>query len=407
MAAGDQEAGASSGSVPSPTAGARWAGHMVPAIGLLPLRVFLGVTYLYAGIDKFANPHFLAPGDPMNVAAQMAGYANSSPLAPLIKAAAPAAIEIGILIALAELAIGLGVLTGLAFRLAAASGAAISLLFWLTASWSSTPYFFSPDLPYAFGFLTLALVGHGGLYALDPLGRRAATGTAGVADGAPGAAASTESGARDGASARRAFLQVGLLALVTLAVAALSLPLRALGYGQRGSTGAVTPTKVPTPAPATPAPTPAPTEVAPIATASPSAAATAAPTASPTPPPTAVPSVPAASGPVIGNTADFASGNGLPFTVPMQAPYAMNPGGPGIMVELPDGSVVAYNAVCTHGRCTVGWDASTSILQCPCHTARFDPAAGATVLSGPAPTPLVSIPVAVGSDGAIHVTATA
>ena len=404
MAEADQETGSSTAPGAGRPAGSRWAGRTVPAVGLLPLRVFLGATYLYAGIDKFANPHFLAVGDPMNVAAQMAGYANSSPLAPLLKAAAPAAIEIGILIALAELAIGLGVLTGLAFRLAAAAGAAISLLFWLTASWSSTPYFFSPDLPYALGFLTLALVGHGGLYVLDPFGRRSRADLA--ADGAPVVAAADEV-ASDRGSSRRAFLGVGLLALITLAVAALSLPLRALGYGQRGGSAAVTPTRAPTAAPATPQPTPAPTEVAPLASASPSAVATAAPTASPTPAPTAPPSAPAATGPVIGNLTDFASGNGLPFTVPMEAPYAMNPGGPGIMVELADGSVVAYNAVCTHGRCTVGWDATTSILQCPCHTARFDPAQGAAVLSGPAPTPLVGIPVAVGPDGAIHVTATA
>jgi thiosulfate dehydrogenase [quinone] large subunit len=348
-------------------------------------------------VDKFANPHFLAQGDPMNVAAQMAGYANSSPLAPLIKAAAPAAIEIGMLIALAEIAIGLGVLSGLTFRLAAAAGAAISLLFWLTASWSSTPYFFSPDLPYAFGFLTLALVGHGGLYVLHPFARRGAT----IEVDSP-----AEAGSDHGGSGRRVFLQMGLLAILTFAVAALSLPLRALGFGQPGGTGAVTPTRAPTPAPATPSPSPAPTQVAPIATTAPSVAATAAPM--PTPAPTAPPSAPSASGPVIGNLADFSSGNnGIAFTVPMEAPYAMNPGGPGIMVELPDGSVAAFNAVCTHGRCTVGWDATTSIMQCPCHTARFDPANGATVLSGPAPTPLVGIPVAVGADGAIHVTAVA
>ena len=402
-----EQGGAGAGDpVPAPGRPGRWAGRTVPAAGLLPLRVFLGVTYLYAGVDKFASPHFLSASDPFNVAAQMAGYANASPLAPLITAAAPAAIPIGILIALAELAVGLGVLSGLAFRLAAAAGVAISLLFWLTASWSSTPYFFSPDRPYAFGFLTLALVGHGGLYVLNPFaGRGATTGT----DAPAVAGRQAEAAVGDDGSGRRVVLQMGLLAILTFAVAALSLPLRALGFGQRGGgTAAVTPTRAPTPAPATPSPSPAPTEAAPVASTASSLPSTAAPTPPPTPAPTSPPSAPTASGPVIGNLADFSSGtNGIAFTVPMEAPYEMNPGGPGIMVELPDGSVVAFNAVCSHGRCTVGWDATTSIMQCPCHTARFDPATGATVLSGPAPTPLVGIPVVIGADGAIHVTAVA
>jgi Rieske Fe-S protein len=105
----------------------------------------------------------------------------------------------------------------------------------------------------------------------------------------------------------------------------------------------------------------------------------------------------------MGNVSDFASGaNGLAITVPMDAPFAAGPGGPGIMVQLPDKSVVAYSAICTHGRCTVGWDATTNIIQCPCHTARFDPAAHAAVLSGPAPVPLPEIPVVIGPDGVIH-----
>jgi thiosulfate dehydrogenase (quinone) large subunit len=393
---------------------------LVRAAGLLPLRLFLGVTYLYAGIVKFVDPHFLAAGDPFSVVAQMEGYARTSPLAPLITAFLPSAITIGFLIALAEVAIGLGVLTGLSFRLAAGAGAALSLLFWLTASWSSTPYFYSPDLPYALGFLTLALMGHGGQYVLDPLNRPRGAGAAiratadPVAAGAAGAANAGGNGSREAAAAtdatdapgrpaavpsagRRSILQVGLLAILTLLVTAVLAPLRLLGSGSTGQAPATTPrpTPSPTPVPATPTPTQ-------VATAT--AAPTAAPTAPPaTPAPTPPPAAPAS--PIIGNLADFSSHNGVAFTVPYEAPTAMGPGAPGIMVRLPDGSVVAYNAVCTHGRCTVGFDAMTNMLQCPCHTARFDPGAGAAVLSGPAPSPLVGIPVAVDpASGEIHVT---
>lgn len=34
---------------------------------LLPLRVFLGVTFVYAGIDKLTDPRFLAASGPGSV----------------------------------------------------------------------------------------------------------------------------------------------------------------------------------------------------------------------------------------------------------------------------------------------------------------------------------------------------
>jgi thiosulfate dehydrogenase (quinone) large subunit len=361
-------------------------------LGLLPLRLFLGVTYLYAGVDKLANAHFLASGDAFSVAAQMAGYARTSPLAPLINASMPLAVPIGLLIALAELAVGLGLLTGLAFRLAAVAGAGLSLLFWSTASWSTAPYFFSPDLPYGFAFLTLALVGDGGLFVWRPFARRGAK----AADARAG-----QAGATSQMLDRRSLLQVGLLGVLTLLAAAIATPLRLLGYGERG-TGGQTGGATATPDPATPAPTAAdPTGAA-------SADATAVPSTAPVPSAIpATPTAPAPTGPVIGSLADFASGNSLPFTVPNQVPFAMGPGGPGIMVKLGDGSVVAYSAICTHGRCTVGFDQAATVIACPCHLATYDPAKSAAVLTGPAPLPLPEIPIAIDEGGRIHVTATA
>lgn len=179
---------------------------------------------------------------------------------------------------------------------------------------------------------------------------------------------------------RRAVLKAGVLGLVAFAAAACASSLRTIGGGS---------------SPSAPAPTPAPT-LAPV---------TPPPTVAPTSAPTAAPATaaPGTAGPVIGNLADFAGVGARPFTIPYEVPYAMNPGGPGIMVRLADGSVVAYSASCTHGRCTVGWDETTQIIQCPCHTARFDPANQAAVLSGPAPTPLTSIPLAVAASGEVRV----
>lgn len=71
--------------------------------------------------------------------------------------------------------------------------------------------------------------------------------------------------------------------------------------------------------------------------------------------------------------------------------------------ETPDGKaiavargddVVAWSSTCTHNGCTVGWDAETEQLLCPCHGSRFDPADG-KVLQGPARRPLPAVAVSV------------
>src|SRR5438445_13628091 len=48
-------------------------------------------------------------------------------------------------------------------------------------------------------------------------------------------------------------------------------------------------------------------------------------------------------------------------------------GDPAVAVSLGGGSVVAFDAVCTHAGCQVGYDASQRLLSCPCHGAVFDP----------------------------------
>jgi Rieske Fe-S protein len=63
------------------------------------------------------------------------------------------------------------------------------------------------------------------------------------------------------------------------------------------------------------------------------------------------------------------------------------------LVHLESGDFVAYSAVCTHQQCIVAYKGGN--LACPCHGSVFDPANGAEVIAGPAPTPLTEIPVKV------------
>ena len=114
-----------------------------------------------------------------------------------------------------------------------------------------------------------------------------------------------------------------------------------------------------------------------------STSATSAP-ASPPPASQAPASAGGGSG-AIANTKDLGSTASVEFKIPSD-------GHPGVIVKLADGSFVAYDATCTHAGCTVAYD-GTSLLACPCHGSRFDPAQGAKVVAGPAPRPLAQLPI--------------
>jgi thiosulfate dehydrogenase [quinone] large subunit len=376
---------------PAPSLRDRLAAATVPAAALLPIRFFFGVTFVYAGLDKLLDPSFFDPASPLSIAAQLAEFARVSPLGALVKISEPFATPMGLLIALTEIAIGLGALTGLAYRLAAAGGAALSLLFWLTASWATHPYYFGADLPYAAGWIALALAGHGGLL-VPRWVLRLSKPSASVArasprfTGQPGGRTPRPATGRDAASpatSRRVLLQVGALVGATLALGAATLPLRMLpgsppstGSGGNGPGGAS-----PSASPAT----------SPGAT---SAGATSAPTSPP------------AGGLAVANVSDLQSVAAVAFTVPGDAPGTLPAGDPGVIVKLPDGTFEAYDAVCTHEGCTVGWDAIDSVLLCPCHGAAFDAANQAAVLAGPTRQPLAALPIVVdAASGTIYLKA--
>jgi nitrite reductase/ring-hydroxylating ferredoxin subunit len=99
-----------------------------------------------------------------------------------------------------------------------------------------------------------------------------------------------------------------------------------------------------------------------------------------------------ASGEAIAAESEVAEGESLDFE---------NGGDPAVLVHLDGGEFVAYSAVCTHQQCTVAYNDSGE-LACPCHGSIFDPANGAEVTAGPAPTPLEEIPVEV-RDGEVFV----
>ena len=85
-------------------------------LALLPLRVFLGVTFVYAGVDKLIDPAFLRATGAGSIGSQLAEFGKVSPIAPLVEIFGQMfPVEIGLLIAIAEIAIGLGALADCCF----------------------------------------------------------------------------------------------------------------------------------------------------------------------------------------------------------------------------------------------------------------------------------------------------
>ena len=147
-----------------------------PGWALLPLRLFLGGTYLYAGLTKLLDPAFLDPAAPTSIAQQLAAVRTTSPVAALVGLAQHQPQLVGGTIAVAEIAVGLGTLVGLWTRLAAVGGALLALSFFLTVSWRTRPYYYGSDVVFLAAWLSLVIAGAGagGVQSLDTvLGRRA------------------------------------------------------------------------------------------------------------------------------------------------------------------------------------------------------------------------------------------
>jgi thiosulfate dehydrogenase [quinone] large subunit len=307
----------------------------------LPLRYFLGATFMYAGLQKIADPGFLQPGSSTYIGTQLQGFATQSPIGFLINAFALSTPQLtGLAVIATELVVGAAVIAGLATRRAAAVGAAVNLVFFLTASWSVQPYFLGSDSIYTVAWITLALVGDQGVLTARPL-------LFGSAGARPAAVDPDR---------RRLLLQLGSAAVAAVWVLAVVPRSRRLTVGGPGASS------------------PSPT-----ATTSPSPAASA--TSSP-------------AGTRVGAVSDLQAQGFLNFQNPAN-------GDPAVAVSLSGGQVVAFDAVCTHAGCTVEYDTGQKLLSCPCHGALFDPAHGAAVVAGPAPTPLAAIKVEV-SDGGVY-----
>ncbi|HLN18304.1 MAG TPA: Rieske 2Fe-2S domain-containing protein [Acidimicrobiales bacterium] len=395
---------------------------------LLPLRAFLGITFCFAALQKLANPNFFNAASPSSIQAQLIASNRISPLHFLLGHLQHYAVAIGLLIALSELAIGLGTLLGLWTRLAALGGMILSFTLFLTVSFHSSPYYTGADIVFFFAWMPLVLAGAGGVLSVDGLiaswtrregGLRppnVVTLPFSVVQQVCGnyeddrctamKRAPCDVGpcpflrqAGDGRSPRakrpdqvdRRSVVLGGAAVAGVGAAGLIVAGMTAGLG-RAIGGA-----------------PSPTSGASVSLPSGSAASATKGTSGPTTPTTSAPAAsgsgttappatsnaPKPKGTEIGPAVDVPVGGAASFTDPAS-------GDPSIVLQLTKGTFVAYDAVCPHAGCTVGYAGGAKLLVCPCHGSEFDPANG-DVLNGPAPTGLRHIPIAESANGQLYV----
>ncbi len=316
-----------------------------PAMALFPLRLFLGGTFVYAGVQKLTDPGFLHPGAPTYIGTQLHGFAAGTPGGFLLRTfALPHAELAGIGVAIAEILIGLLVTAGLFTRIAALFGMGLNLLLFLTASWHTTPYFLGPDLVFSFAWLPLVLAGAAGQPALDNVVWRPSPATARRISLRPPEGELTYEDAAT--STRRALLAgfagsaLAIAGISALVKGAYSAPRSlAAGSGSRSGGASVTGTET----------------------------GTASKTASL--PPGAV---------KLGPASRLPSGQAATYSDPSD-------GSPDILIRNANGGLKAFSAVCTHAGCTVGYEGG--VIVCPCHGGEFNAETG-EVIAGPPPTGL-------------------
>jgi len=387
---------------------------------LLPLRAFLGFTFCFAGLQKLANPNFFNANSPSGIQAQLIASIRISPLHSILGHFLHFATALGVLIALGELAVGLGTLLGLWTRLAALGGAALSLTLFLTVSYHASPYFTGADIVFLFAWIPLILAGSGGVLSLDAVisswtKREAKLGSPimvplrfdvvqqvcghydnGSCDAQRGAPCDTrgcpflaqanqETPLSEPDDVRRRALILGGAAAGIVAAAALigagAVALLGRAVGGAPSPGGGPGTLSPGVKSGTPATQPPP------ATTSPQ---TSGPTGSSTTQPATKP-----AGTLIGPARDVPVGGAATFQDPSS-------GDPGIVLQRTPGSFVAFDTVCPHAGCTVGYSKAADVLVCPCHGSEFSASTG-SVETGPASRGLTPIHVALGSDNQLYV----
>ena len=135
---------------------------------LWPLRIFMGVTFLYAGLQHLTDLSYFDPSKPGYIGHLISQYAIGSPIHDfLLGVVEPNAITFRYVVGVGETLIGIATLIGFLFRIAAFAGLLLNFTFFLSATWNAFPFYFGSDIVFAACWLTLLLTGPQAAQSLD------------------------------------------------------------------------------------------------------------------------------------------------------------------------------------------------------------------------------------------------
>lgn len=126
---------------------------------LLPLRIFLGLISVYAGMGKLSDPVYFDGGERGSMVTWLRSL-HPWPIAePLRDFALGHPVGAGLTVAFLQVVVGVLTVLGLWQRLAAFFGATLSAALILTVSWRTVPAYDAPDIIYLAAWSPLIIAG--------------------------------------------------------------------------------------------------------------------------------------------------------------------------------------------------------------------------------------------------------
>ncbi|MEV8478506.1 DoxX family protein [Streptomyces sp. NPDC051173] len=126
---------------------------------LLPLRIFLGLISIYAGMGKLCDPVYFDGGRRGSMVTWLTALHPWALAAPLRGLALAHPVGAGLTVAFLQVVVGVLTIFGLWQRLAACIGVLLSAVLLMTVTWRTVPVYNAPDIVYLAAWSPLVIAG--------------------------------------------------------------------------------------------------------------------------------------------------------------------------------------------------------------------------------------------------------
>ncbi|MGW1791797.1 DoxX family membrane protein [Streptomyces tubercidicus] len=133
---------------------------------LLPLRIFLGLISVYAGMGKLCDPVYFDGGERGSMVKWLLSLDPWALAVPLRDFAVSHPVGAGLTVAFLQVVVGVLTICGLWQRVAASIGALLSAALLMTVSWRTVPAYDAPDIIYLAAWSPLIIAG-APVYSMD------------------------------------------------------------------------------------------------------------------------------------------------------------------------------------------------------------------------------------------------